>query len=142
VRFGDPECQVLMMRLNSDLVELLSAACQEKLAGMEIKWHDQTALSVVMAANGYPAVYEKGTVIKGLDKASALDDVMVFHAGTAKNDAGEITAIGGRVLNITALGASVTQAQTQAYQGVDLIDWPQGFSRSDIGWRAVEREAS
>ena len=138
VRFGDPECQVLMMRLKSDLVELLHAAATGGLAGIEPDWRDEAALTVVMAAKGYPGAYDKGSAIAGLD-ALGSDDVQVFHAGT-KKDGDTILAAGGRVLNVTALGKTVTEAQARAYEAVDAIDWPQGFCRRDIGWRAVARE--
>jgi phosphoribosylamine--glycine ligase len=106
---------------------------------MSLHWTDQAALTVVMAAQGYPGAVEKGSQIRGIDRAQALDGVMVFHAGT-RQDGDRITAQGGRVLNVTALGATISQAQARAYEAVDRIDWPQGFCRRDIGWRAVERE--
>ncbi|WP_315919252.1 phosphoribosylamine--glycine ligase [Mesorhizobium sp. SP-1A] len=139
VRFGDPECQVLMMRLKDDLLVLLNAATDGQLAHMSVRWRDEAALTVVMAARGYPAAPEKGSVIEGVDVAAALEDVEIFHAGTAIN-AGALVANGGRVLNVTAIGKTVAEAQKRAYEAVDLIDWPQGFCRRDIGWRAVERE--
>jgi phosphoribosylamine--glycine ligase len=139
VRFGDPECQVLMMRLKDDLLVLLSAAADGQLAHMSARWRDEAALTVVMAANGYPGVPERGSVISGLDRLP--EGVEIFHAGTAEKD-GEIVANGGRVLNVTATGKTVTEAQARAYAGVDAIDWPQGFCRRDIGFRAVEREKS
>jgi len=136
VRFGDPECQGLMMRLESDLLEVLIAACSGKLDTVkDLKWSEQTVLTVVMAANGYPGSYTKGTAIRGLDKATTAK---VFHAGTAW-DGDDIVAVGGRVLGVTALGDDVLDAQTKAYQAVDAIDWPEGFCRRDIGWRAVAR---
>jgi len=138
VRFGDPECQVLMMRLKDDLLVLLNAATDGQLAHTSVRWLDEAALTVVMAAAGYPGTPEKGSVIRGLDEA-ANDGVEIFHAGTAVN-AGALVANGGRVLNVTATGASVADAQKKAYDAVDRIDWPQGFCRRDIGWRAVERE--
>lgn len=138
VRFGDPECQVLMMRLKDDLLVLLEAAADGQLAHMSARWRDDAALTVVMAAKGYPATPEKGSVIRGLDTA-ARDGVEIFHAGTAERD-GEIVANGGRVLNVTAAAVTVTEAQRLAYEAVDRIDWPEGFCRRDIGWRAVERE--
>ncbi|MCO5072748.1 MAG: phosphoribosylamine--glycine ligase [Rhizobiaceae bacterium] len=137
VRFGDPECQVLMMRLKDDLLVLLEAAADGQLAHMSARWRDETALTVVMAANGYPADPEKGSVIRGLDQAG--DGVAIFHAGTARKD-GELVANGGRVLAVTATGSTVSEAQQRAYAAVDRIDWPGGFCRRDIGWRAVERE--
>jgi phosphoribosylamine--glycine ligase len=138
VRFGDPECQVLMMRLKDDLLVLLNAAVDGQLAHSSARWRDEAALTVVMAAPGYPGTPEKGSVIGGLDQASG-EGVEVFHAGTALKD-GALVANGGRVLNVTATGASVSDAQRRAYAAVDRIDWPQGFCRRDIGWRAVERE--
>jgi phosphoribosylamine--glycine ligase len=137
-RFGDPECQVLMMRLKDDLLVLLEAAADGQLAHMSARWRDDVALTVVMAAKGYPGAPEKGSVIRGLDDA-ALDGVEIFHAGTAQRD-GRIVANGGRVLNVTAAARTVTAAQRLAYKAVDRIDWPEGFCRRDIGWRAVERE--
>ncbi|MGB3540418.1 MAG: phosphoribosylamine--glycine ligase [Mesorhizobium sp.] len=137
-RFGDPECQVLMMRLKDDLLVLLNAAADGQLAHMSARWRDEAALTVVMAAKGYPGVPEKGSVIRGIDAASG-DGVEIFHAGTAIN-AGALVANGGRVLSVTAMGATVSEAQRKAYEAVDRIDWPQGFCRRDIGWRAVERE--
>ncbi|MCB1384939.1 MAG: phosphoribosylamine--glycine ligase [Nitratireductor sp.] len=138
-RFGDPECQVLMPRLKSDLVELMLAASQGSLLEVpEAEWDDRAALTVVLASKGYPGSYDKNTVIEGIadaEKAGAL----VFHAGTGRRD-GALVATGGRVLNVTALGNSVTQAQKAAYDGVSQIRWDNGFCRSDIGWRAIERE--
>ncbi|RME68939.1 MAG: phosphoribosylamine--glycine ligase, partial [Alphaproteobacteria bacterium] len=139
VRFGDPECQVLMMRLRSDLLELLLAACDGGLHAARAEWRDEAALTVVMANDGYPGDHAKGDVISGLDAASRHDGVEVFHAGTAARN-GAIIATGGRVLNVTALGASVAQAQTRAYRAVDAIHWPHAYCRRDIGWRAVARE--
>ncbi|MDQ2632251.1 MAG: phosphoribosylamine--glycine ligase [Pseudomonadota bacterium] len=137
-RFGDPECQVLMMRLKDDLLVLLEAAADGQLAHMSARWRDEAALTVVMAAKGYPGAPAKGSVIRGLDEA-ASDGVEIFHAGTAERD-GNIVANGGRVLNVTAAAATVVEAQRLAYEAVDRIDWPEGFCRRDIGWRAVERE--
>ncbi len=138
-RFGDPECQVLMMRLKSDLLTALVATCDGVLDTFDVRWHDDVALSVVMAANGYPGTPQKGSEIKGLDRAAALDGVEVFHAGT-RLDGDRLVADGGRVLNVTARGRTVAEAQARAYEAVRLIDWPGGFCRSDIGWRAIERE--
>ncbi len=138
VRFGDPECQVLMMRLRSDIVPALVAACDGVLESFDLRWSDEVALTVVLAANGYPGSYERGTEIGGLD-AAADAGAVVFHAGT-KADGGRVLANGGRVLNVTASGATITQAQANAYTAVDAIDWPDGFCRRDIGWRAVARE--
>ncbi len=137
-RFGDPECQVLMARLDSDLLELLLAVAEGELWSIAPKWKDETALLVVMAANGYPGPPKKGTEIRGVAEAEATG-AMVFHAGT-RQDGEKLLADGGRVLGITALGDSVTAAQVRAYAAVDKIDWPGGFCRRDIGWRAIERE--
>ncbi|MCR5858700.1 phosphoribosylamine--glycine ligase [Mesorhizobium sp. J428] len=138
VRFGDPETQVLMMRLKDDLLVLLSAAADGQLAHMSARWRDDAALTVVFAAEGYPAAPRKGTEIRGLEKAAG-DGVRVFHAGTALED-GRLVANGGRVLNVTAAGRTVGEAAAKAYAAVDAIDWPGGFCRRDIGWRAIARE--
>lgn len=140
VRFGDPECQVLMLRLKSDLLELLAATAKGELRTLTPQFTDQVALTVVVATRGYPVDVPKGSEIRGTE---GLDgpDLMVFHAGTARRD-GKLIANGGRVLNVTALGRTVAEAQAKAYAAVDRIDWPQGFCRRDIGWRAVERERS
>jgi phosphoribosylamine---glycine ligase len=140
VRFGDPECQVLMMRLKDDLLPLLDGAVSGQLSHMSVRWHEEAALTVVMAARGYPGSVEKGTVIKGLD-AAAESGAQVFHAGT-KQQGSDVVAAGGRVLAVTALGKTVTDAQARAYEAVDRIDWPEGFCRRDIGWRALSREAA
>jgi len=138
-RFGDPECQVLMMRLKDDLAELLLATAQGRLAEHgTVELTDDCALTVVMAAKGYPGTPEKGGTIRGVDTV-ASDHVQVFHAGTAMRN-GELVANGGRVLNVTALGDSIGEAQARAYAAVDAIDFPSGFCRRDIGWREVERE--
>ena len=139
-RFGDPECQVLILRLKSDLLSALIAARDGILDEVDLRWHNEAALTVVMASNGYPGAYTKGTEIKGLDRAAKVDGVEIFHAGTALRD-GRIVATGGRVLNVSALGKTVREAQARAYEAISLIDWPGGFCRRDIGWRAVEREA-
>ncbi len=139
-RFGDPECQVLFMRLKSDLLDLLYATATGNLVGKAAEWRPEAALTVIMATKGYPGAYDKGSAINGLDALNS-DTVQVFHAGTKRSDTG-YTANGGRVLNVTALGANVTEAQARAYEAVDRIDWPEGFCRRDIGWRAVERENS
>ncbi len=141
VRFGDPECQALMLRLKSDLVPAMLAASDGVLKDFDLRWSDDASLCVVMAANGYPGDYEKGSVIEGLDKAAEIDGVEVFHAGTRVVD-GKLTANGGRVLGVTALGQSVTDAQARAYAAVDRIHWPGGFCRRDIGWQAIAREKS
>ena len=138
VRFGDPECQVLMMRLKDDVLVLLQAAARGQLEHVSVRWHDEAALTVVMAAEGYPGTPRRGTLIKGVDAVRG-EHVEVFHAGTATGEAG-LVANGGRVLNVTALGASVAEAQSRAYAAVDRIEWPEGFCRRDIGWRAVARE--
>ncbi|MCA0029804.1 phosphoribosylamine--glycine ligase [Mesorhizobium sp. B263B2A] len=137
-RFGDPECQVLMMRLKDDLLVLLNAATDGQLAHTSVRWRDQAALTVVVAARGYPGTPEKGSVIRGVEDAAA-DGVQIFHAGTAING-GALVANGGRVLNVTATGATVGEAQARAYAALDRIDWPDGFCRRDIGWQAVARE--
>jgi len=140
VRFGDPECQVLMMRLMSDLLPALIASADGVLKNFDLRWYDEPALTVVMAANGYPGSYDKGSEIGGLDEAATIEDVTIFHAGTAQDDGGKILAAGGRVLGITAIGSTVAEAQARAYEAIDKINWPGGFCRRDIGWRAVERE--
>jgi len=138
VRFGDPECQVLMPRLRSDIVPALLACAEGGLKHVDLRWQDETALTVVMAANGYPGSYATGSEIGGLDRAAAVEGVTVFHAGTAAKD-GRIVATGGRVLGVTALGRDVAEARQRAYAAVERIDWPGGFCRSDIGWRALAR---
>ncbi len=139
VRFGDPECQVLMLRLMSDLVPALLAARDGLLKSFDLRWYQDPALTVVMAANGYPGAYAKGSVIEGLDEAAAVEGVEIFHAGTMA-EGGRILANGGRVLNVTAIGATVREARERAYAAVSRIHWPEGFCRRDIGWRAMERE--
>jgi len=141
VRFGDPECQVLMPRLMSDLVPALIASRDGQLKNFDLRWYDDAALVVVMATKGYPGSYGKGSVIRGLDAAGTLEDVEVFHAGT-KEEAGQITANGGRVLGICGMGKSVAEAQQRAYAAVDKVDWPEGFCRRDIGHLAVGRDAA
>ncbi|MBL0937060.1 MAG: phosphoribosylamine--glycine ligase [Rhizobiaceae bacterium] len=136
-RFGDPECQVLMMRLKEDLLILLNAAADGQLAHMSARWRDEVALTVVLAAEGYPATPKKGSVIRGLDKVGG--EVEMFHAGTARKG-DDIVANGGRVLNVTAMAKTVREAREKAYAAIDRIDWPEGFCRRDIGWREVERE--
>jgi phosphoribosylamine--glycine ligase len=135
VRFGDPECQVLMLRLMSDLIPALLASRDGVLKNFDLRWYPEMALTVVMAAKGYPGNYAKGTVIEGLDEA-ATEGVEIFHAGT-KVEGGKIVANGGRVLNVSALGKTVAEAQARAYAAVDKIRWPEGFCRRDIGKRAV-----
>jgi phosphoribosylamine---glycine ligase len=139
VRFGDPECQVLMPRLISDLVPALLASRDGVLTSLDLRWHAQAALTVVMAAKGYPGPYAKGSVIEGLAEAAAVEGVEIFHAGT-RRDGGHIVANGGRVLNVSALGQTVGEAQARAYSAIDRIHWPEGFCRRDIGWRAIARE--
>ncbi len=136
VRFGDPECQVLMLRLMSDLVPALIASRDGQLKNFDLRWYDDAALVVAMATKGYPGNYGKGSVIRGLDAAGALEGVEIFHAGT-KAEGGQITANGGRVLNICGMGKSVAEAQSRAYAAVDKIDWPEGFCRRDIGYLAL-----
>src|ERR1700761_4879324 len=138
-RFGDPECQVLMLRMMSDLVPALIASADGQLKNFDLRWYDDVALTVIMATRGYPGDYGKGSVIKGLDDAAKIESVEIFHAGTVAKD-GEILANGGRVLNVCASGKTVLEAQQRAYQAVDRIDWPEGFCRRDIGWQAVARE--
>jgi phosphoribosylamine--glycine ligase len=139
VRFGDPECQVLMPRMKTDLVAAMLAACDGVLKSFDVRWWDDVALTVVLAARGYPGAFERGSEIRGLAAAEALDDVLVFHAGT-RTEGGRLLAQGGRVLNVTATGRTVAEAQARAYEAVARIEWPQGFCRRDIGWRAVQRE--
>jgi phosphoribosylamine--glycine ligase len=136
-RFGDPECQVLMMRLKSDLVPALLACADGALAHLDLRWSDEVALTVIMATKGYPDSYPKGSEIRGLDRAAKVEGVQIFHAGT-KADGSRILANGGRVLNISALAPTVAEARARAYQAVDLIDWPEGFCRRDIAWRALK----
>jgi phosphoribosylamine--glycine ligase len=139
VRFGDPECQVLMLRMMSDIVPALLASCDGQLKNFDLRWFDEAALTVVMAAKGYPGDYAKGTRIEGLDDAARVEGVEIFHAGTIARD-GDILANGGRVLNVCGSGKTVAEAQQRAYEAVDRIQWPEGFCRRDIGWQAVERE--
>ena len=137
-RFGDPECQVMMMRLKSDLLAALLATADGVLGSFDVRWHDDAALTIVMAARGYPGSYAKGDEIRGLARADAIEGVEIFHAGT-RRDGDRILADGGRVLNITARGTTIAQARERAYAAVAMIDWPGGFYRHDIGWRAVGR---
>lgn len=139
VRFGDPENQVLMVRLQSDLLPALMACHDGTLDQIELAWSDEAAMTVVMATEGYPGSYEKGSEIRGLKEAAADEKVTIFHAGTRKTGT-KFTAIGGRVLNVTALGATIGEARMRAYAAVDKVDWPEGFCRRDIGWRALKRE--
>ncbi len=136
VRFGDPECQVLMMRLGAQALDLMLACAEGRLGNAQVAWADDHAITVVMAADGYPGAYKKGTEIGGLSDLAEDSFNMVFHAGTAQ-DGARITAVGGRVLNVTARGASLSEARDRAYAMIDRIDWPEGFCRRDIGWRAL-----
>jgi phosphoribosylamine--glycine ligase len=139
VRFGDPECQVLLPRLKSDILPALAAARDGVLEDFDLRWHDEVALCVVLAAKGYPENPLKGTVIEGLDKAADSDPwVQIFQAGT-KMEGGKLVADGGRVLNVVARAGGVAAARQHAYSAVDRIRWPEGFCRRDIGWRALER---
>ena len=138
-RFGDPETQALMLRLKSDLVPALMASRDGMLKSFDLRWYDDAAITVVMAAKGYPGDYQRGAVIEGLDAAGEVDSVEIFHAGT-KRDNGRVLANGGRVLNVSALGKTVGEAQARAYAAIDRIRWPDGFCRRDIGCRAVKRE--
>ncbi|MDJ1018281.1 MAG: phosphoribosylamine--glycine ligase [Paracoccaceae bacterium] len=136
VRFGDPECQVLMMRLGGQAFDLIHAAAEGRLAEARVNWASDHAITVVMAADGYPGAYEKGSVIKGLEDAPEDSRRFTFHAGTAERD-GRFVAAGGRVLNVTARGDTLAEARDSAYETIDSIDWPEGFYRRDIGWRAL-----
>ena len=137
VRFGDPECQALVARLKSDILPALIATSDGLLQSFDLRWYEEAALTVVLAAKGYPGSYEKGTVIGGVEAAESDEAVTVFHAGTKAGEDGALLANGGRVLGVTALGATVGEAQSRAYAAVDRIDWPAGFCRRDIGWRAA-----
>ena len=139
-RFGDPETQVLMLRLMSDLVPALLASRDGQLKSFDLRWYPDPALTVVMAAKGYPGDYARGSVIEGLDDAAKVEGVEIFHAGT-KADGRRILANGGRVLDVSAIGKTVREAQARAYEAIARIRWPEGFYRHDIGWRAIEREA-
>ncbi|KAL4195847.1 hypothetical protein AMTRI_Chr04g243160 [Amborella trichopoda] len=138
VRFGDPECQVLMVRLESDLAQVLLAACKGKLSGASLNWSEESAMVVVMANQGYPGSYRKGTIIKNLEEAELVaSSVKIFHAGTALDSEGNYIAVGGRVLGVTARGKDIAEAKERAYLAIEEIDWPEGFFRRDIGWRAL-----
>ncbi len=139
VRFGDPECQVLMLRMMSDIVPAFLAACDGELRHFDLRWYPESAITVVMAAKGYPGDYKKGSRIEGLDDAAKIEGVEIFQAGTIEKG-GSILANGGRVLNVCALGKTITEAQVRAYQAIDRIKWPDGFCRRDIAWQAVEQE--
>jgi phosphoribosylamine--glycine ligase len=134
-RFGDPECQVLMMRLKSDIVPALMACADGGLRHFDLRWSTDAALTVILATKGYPDTYPRGSEIRGLDAAAKVEGVQIFHAGT-KADGARILANGGRVLNVTAMAPTVQEARARAYRAVDLIDWPDGFCRRDIAWRA------
>jgi phosphoribosylamine--glycine ligase len=136
VRFGDPECQVLMMRLGAQAMDLMHAAAEGRLAGAKVNWADDHAITVVLAARGYPGAYQKGTEIRGLDTLPETSEEICFHAGTVEKD-GKILANGGRVLNATARGKTLAEARDRAYAMAEAIDWPEGFYRRDIGWRAL-----
>lgn len=136
IRFGDPECQALMMRLDTDLVDLLYACATGTLDQQTVTWKPTPALCVVMASNGYPSAYKKNTLINGLEDATQTKNTTIFHAGTAKKD-DQVISIGGRVLGITSMGNTIKDAQSTAYEAIDKIDWPGGFCRRDIGWRAI-----
>ena len=136
VRFGDPDCQVLMMRLGAQVLDLLIATAEKRLSEMQVNWADDHALTVVLAADGYPGSYQKGSPIRGVEDLDETVDLMTFHAGT-KRENGQLLSNGGRVLNVTARGASLKEAQSKAYAAIDQIDWPDGFYRKDIGWRAL-----
>ena len=139
VRFGDPECQVLLSRLRSDLLPALQAACDGELRYFDLRFHDAAVVAVVMAARGYPDAPERGSAIRGLERASAMPGARVFHAGTEADTEGRITAAGGRVLTVCATGGTIGMARAQAYAAVDAIDWPEGFCRRDIGRRGLGR---
>jgi phosphoribosylamine--glycine ligase len=139
VRFGDPECQVLMLRMMSDILPALLASADGQLKNFDLRWFPDPALTVVMATKGYPGDYPKGTRIEGLDEAAKIEGVEIFHAGTMVKD-GHVLANGGRVLNVCASGKTVAEAQRRAYEAVDRVHWPEGFCRHDIGWQAVKRE--
>lgn len=137
VRFGDPECQVLMVRLMSDLLPALIATADGQLKNFALRWYDDAALTVVVATKGYPGSYQKGSVIGGLEDAAADEAVEIFHAGTKPGENGAILANGGRVLGVTAMAPELAEARDKAYEAIDKIDWPEGFCRRDIGWRAL-----
>lgn len=142
VRFGDPECQVLCQRMKSDMLELLYRAAGGTLAkdGFELVWDSKSAVVVVLATEGYPGAYKKGSIIRKVEEADRIEGVTVYHAGTMTSEDGEFVAVGGRVLGVTATGVAIADAQRTAYTAVDTIEWPEGFCRRDIGWRAIARE--
>jgi phosphoribosylamine--glycine ligase len=135
-RFGDPETQVQLVRLMSDLGQLLQGVADGMLGHMNVRWYEEAALTVVMAARGYPGAYDKGSVIRGLDGAAGVEGVTLFHAATWLEEE-RVIATGGRVLNVTAQAPTLREAHARAYAAVDRIDWPEGFCRRDIGWRAL-----
>ena len=139
-RFGDPECQVLMRALQSDLLDIMIAAADHELDSLPaLQWSNDAIVNIVLATQGYPGSYEKGSIIQGIDKADAMDGLKVFHAGTGRNETGDLIATGGRVLNITANGTSIRQAVDRAYHAIDeAIDWPEGFCRRDIAHHALK----
>jgi phosphoribosylamine---glycine ligase len=137
VRFGDPECQVLLLTLKSDLLAALQAACDGELQDFDLRWSDLASIGVVMAARGYPDAPELGTPIRGLERAAAVANVQVFHSGTDADADGTVRASGGRVLTVCATGKTLQAAHDAAYAAIDAIDWPGGFCRHDIGWRAL-----
>ncbi|HLJ06453.1 MAG TPA: phosphoribosylamine--glycine ligase [Acetobacteraceae bacterium] len=139
VRFGDPECQVLLPRLMSDMLPALQAAYDGELQNFDLRWRDETCVTVVMAARGYPDAPERGSEVRSLQRAASEPNVLVFHAGTEADAQGHIRAAGGRVLNVCATGPDVRTAREAAYAAIKLIDWPEGFCRHDIGWRALAR---
>ena len=142
IRFGDPECQSILMRLESDLVEILLATDKENLSDYQdkVKWSNQATLCVVMASKGYPESYEKGTEIKNISDLTSIKEVQLFHSGTMKDNSGALVNSGGRVLSVVGIGDTIVQAQSKAYEGIAKIDWPDGFCRSDIGWRAIKAQ--
>ena len=141
VRFGDPECQVLMMRLGAQALDLMQAVAEGRLDQAQVNWADDHALTVVLATKGYPGAYEKGSIVGGLETLPEDSSHMVFHAGTARR-AGDYVANGGRVLAVTARASNLKDARDQAYKMIDQIDWPEGFCRRDIGWRALDQSAN
>jgi phosphoribosylamine--glycine ligase len=142
VRFGDPECQALLPRLMSDLLPALQAAYDGELENFDLRWNNLASIALVMAARGYPEAPESGSEIRGLDRAAAVPDVQIFHAGTEADAQGHVRAAGGRVLNVCATGADLRAAHDAAYTAIGLIDWPEGFCRHDIGWRALSGRMS
>eukprot|EP00172_Hildenbrandia_rubra_P000525 Plantae.Rhodophyta-Hildenbrandia_rubra.ctg1270.p3 GENE.Plantae.Rhodophyta-Hildenbrandia_rubra.ctg1270~~Plantae.Rhodophyta-Hildenbrandia_rubra.ctg1270.p3 ORF type:complete len:498 (-),score=95.08 Plantae.Rhodophyta-Hildenbrandia_rubra.ctg1270:5997-7490(-) len=143
VRFGDPECQVLCERLETDMLELLYRTSKGTLGedGFSVNWKPISSMIVVLATKGYPGLYEKGSIIRGIEKANAIPNIKVYHAGTVRSEDGEIVSAGGRVLGVVGSGKTLQEARDRAYEGVDSIDWSQGFCRRDIGWRALKQVA-